>query len=160
MDSTASFVRLWTRHQAEVERYVLTMLPYATAAAEVLQEVSVRLWEKSGFSPREIDLPQVYDAFSPYVYIWLESLGFCPEGEAHRFVMDGNIDSDRPGSLAVVSGGGALGNGRLHGVPQLLECYLQLSGRAEARQRAANTALFSYSAPNFGGSFVLTNDAS
>jgi RNA polymerase sigma-70 factor, ECF subfamily len=46
MDSTASFVRLWTRHQAEVERYVLTMLPYATAAAEVLQDVSVRLWEK------------------------------------------------------------------------------------------------------------------
>lgn len=46
MDSTASFVRLWTRHQAEVERYVLTMLPDATAAAEVLQDVSVRLWEK------------------------------------------------------------------------------------------------------------------
>jgi RNA polymerase sigma-70 factor (ECF subfamily) len=46
MDSTASFVRLWTRHQAEVERYVLTMLPSASAAAEVLQEVSVRLWEK------------------------------------------------------------------------------------------------------------------
>lgn len=46
MDSTASFVRLWTRHQAEVERYVATMLPRATAAAEVLQDVSVRLWEK------------------------------------------------------------------------------------------------------------------
>ena len=121
---------------------------------------AARLWEKSGFSPNEIDLPQVYDAFSPYVYIWLESLGFCPEGEAHRFVMDGNIDSDRPGSLAVVSGGGALGNGRLHGVPQLLECYLQLSGRAGTRQRVANTALFSYSAPNFGGSFVLTNELS
>jgi acetyl-CoA acetyltransferase len=121
---------------------------------------AARLWEKSGFTPGEIDLPQVYDAFSPYVYIWLESLGFCPEGEAHRFVMDGNIDSNRPGSLAVVSGGGALGNGRLHGVPQLLECYLQLAGRAGARQRAANTALFSYSAPNFGGSFVLTGDVS
>jgi RNA polymerase sigma-70 factor (ECF subfamily) len=46
MDSIASFVRLWTRHQAEVERYVLTMLPRADAAAEVLQETSVRLWEK------------------------------------------------------------------------------------------------------------------
>ena len=46
MDSTASFIRFWTRHQAEVERYVLTMLPRAAAAAEVLQEVSVRLWEK------------------------------------------------------------------------------------------------------------------
>ena len=46
MDSTSSYVRFWTRHHAEVERYVLTMLPRAAAAAEVLQEVSVRLWEK------------------------------------------------------------------------------------------------------------------
>jgi RNA polymerase sigma-70 factor, ECF subfamily len=48
MDSTSQFVRLWTRHQAEVGRYVSTMLPRADAvvAAEVLQEVSVRLWEK------------------------------------------------------------------------------------------------------------------
>lgn len=46
MNPISSFVRLWTRHQAEVQRYVLTMLPSAPAAAEVLQEVSVRLWEK------------------------------------------------------------------------------------------------------------------
>ena len=46
MDSTASFVRLWTRHQAEVERYVSMMIPRAGDAAEVLQDVSVRLWEK------------------------------------------------------------------------------------------------------------------
>ena len=63
--------------------------------------------------------------------------------------MDGNIDGDKPGSLAVVSGGGALGNGRLHGEPQLLECYLQLTGRAGNRQRDANTELFSYFAPQF-----------
>ena len=116
-----------------------------------------RLWTKSGFGPSDIDLPQLYDAFSPYVYIWLESLGFCPTGEAHRFVLDGGIDSDRPGSLPVLSGGGSLGNGRLHGLPQMLECYLQLSGRAGERQRDVETAMFSYSAPNFGGSVTFTN---
>ena len=46
MDSTSNFVRLWTCHQAEVERYVATMVPRADAAAEVVQEVSVALWEK------------------------------------------------------------------------------------------------------------------
>ncbi len=121
---------------------------------------AARLWESSGFGPHEIDLPQVYDAFSPFVYIWLEALGYCPQGEAHRFVLDGNIDSDKPGSLAVLSGGGALGHGRLHGLPQLRECYMQLAGRAGERQRAANTALFTYSAPHFGGSAVFTNDPS
>ena len=126
--------------------------------AEAGKAQAARLWEKSGFGPGDIDLPQVYDAFSPYVYLWLEALGYCPTGEAHRFVMDGGIDSDKPGSVPVLSGGGALGNGRLHGLPQLLECYLQLSGRAGERQRQATTGLFTYSAPNFGGSMVFTND--
>lgn len=53
MDSTAHFVLLWTRHQAEVERYVRTMLPTVGATAEVLQNVSVRLWEKWSDYDRE-----------------------------------------------------------------------------------------------------------
>jgi len=75
-------------------------------------------------------------------------------------VRDGGIDSSNPKSIAALSGGGALGSGRLHGVPQLLECYLQLSGRAGERQRAVTNAVFSYSAPYFGGCAVLTNDPS
>lgn len=117
-----------------------------------------RLWTRSGFGANEVDLPLLYDAFSPFVYIWLEALGYCATGEAHRFVLDGGIDSDRPGARPVLSGGGALGNGRLHGVPQLLECYLQLSERAGERQRKATTAMFAYSAPNFGGTVTFTND--
>ena len=46
MDTTSQFLQLWTRHQAEVERYVFMMIPRATDAADVLQEVSVQLWEK------------------------------------------------------------------------------------------------------------------
>ncbi len=46
MDPTADYVRLWTRHQAEVERYVYMMVPRAADAAEVLQDVSVLLWQK------------------------------------------------------------------------------------------------------------------
>ena len=46
MDPTSEFVRLWTRHQGEVERYVFMMVPRAADAAEVVQEVSVKLWEK------------------------------------------------------------------------------------------------------------------
>ena len=127
---------------------------------EAGQGLAKRLWESTGFSPGEIDLPQLYDAFSPFVYIWLEVLGFCPIGEGHRFVADGGIDSDRADALAVLSGGGAIGNGRLHGLPQLLECYLQVAGRAGDRQRKADVGLVSYSAPHFGGSVVFTNDPS
>ncbi|MEY2598486.1 MAG: polymerase sigma factor CnrH [Verrucomicrobiota bacterium] len=57
MNSIPDFVRLWTSHQEEVRRYVFLMVPRSRDAAEVLQEVSVRLWEK---------WPE-YDASRPFV---------------------------------------------------------------------------------------------
>ncbi len=123
------------------------------------RETAQRLWTASGFGPNEVDLPQVYDGFSPFVYLWLEVLGFCPIGEAHRFVQDGRIDSDNPSALPILSGGGALGNGRMHGVPQMLECYLQLSGRAGKRQRTSvTTGLACHSSPHLGGVVAFTNE--
>jgi acetyl-CoA acetyltransferase len=121
------------------------------------RETARRLWGTSGIGPQEVDLPQLYDGFSPFIWFWLEVLGLCPEGEAHRFVQDGGIDSDRVGGLPVLSGGGALGNGRMHGVPQMLECYLQLSGRAGERQRdGVQVGLACHSSPHFGGAVVYT----
>ena len=46
MDPAAEFVRLWTRHQAEVERYLFTLMSRTNDVDGVLQEVSVKLWEK------------------------------------------------------------------------------------------------------------------
>jgi acetyl-CoA acetyltransferase len=121
-------------------------------------ELAERLWAGAGFGPADIDLAQPYDAFSPFVLIWLEALGLCPRGDAHRRIMEGWIDSDDPRSIAAISGGGAIGNGRLHGVPQLIECYLQVAGRAGECQRNVTTAVSSYSAPHFGGgAIVYTN---
>jgi len=121
-------------------------------------ETTRRLWEHSGLRPADVDLPQVYDGFSPFVWFWLEALGFCPVGEAHAFVTGGGIDSDSPTGLPALSGGGALGNGRMHGVPQMLECYLQLSGRAGDRQLPSRTlGLACHSSPHFGGAVLYTN---
>ncbi|MFI2336514.1 thiolase family protein [Nocardia rhamnosiphila] len=121
--------------------------------------VARRLWESTGLRPAAVDLPQLYDGFSPFVYFWLEALGFCAPGEAHSFVRDGGIDSDVSGRLPVLSGGGALGNGRMHGVPQMLECYLQLAGRAGERRRdGVSVALACHSAPHYGGAVAYTTE--
>lgn len=118
-----------------------------------------RLWARSGVRAEEVDLPQVYDGFSLFVWLWLETLGLCPTGEAARFVADGGIDSDRPGAVPALSGGGALGTGRLHGMPQMLECYLQLAGRAGPRQRpGARVGVACHSSPHFGGAVVYTSE--
>ena len=101
----------------------------------------------------------MYDGFSPFVYLWMESLSLCPLGEAHHVALDGGIDSDQAGTLPVLSGGGALGNGRLHGVPQMLECYLQLSRRAGERQRdVASVGLACHSSPHYGGAVAYSSE--
>lgn len=111
------------------------------------------LWENTGLGPADVDVPQVYDGFTPFVYFWLESLGFCKRGEAHEYVLD---PSASPG-LPFRTGGGAAGNGRMHGVPQLVEAYLQLAGRAGDRQLdRAEVAIACQASPNMGGVVALT----
>jgi acetyl-CoA acetyltransferase len=118
-------------------------------------EVLKNLWESSGLTLDDVDVPQLYDGFSPFIYFWLEALGYCPRGEAHRYVQDGGI---RTGvGKPFLSGGGALGNGRMHGMPQTLECYLQLSRRAGDRQlERAEVGLSCQATPNFGGAVLYS----
>ena len=45
----------------------------------------------------------------------------------------------------------------MHGVPQMLECYLQLSRRAGGRQRErAEIGVACHSSPHFGGAVVYS----
>jgi acetyl-CoA acetyltransferase len=119
-----------------------------------------RLWDRIGLGIADIDLPQVYDGFSPLVYFWLELLGLAPVGEAHRLVADGGIDSDDRAAVPALASGGSLGNGRMHGVPQMLECYLQLAGRAGVRQRnGLTTAIACQGIPHAGGIVAYSNEA-
>lgn len=124
---------------------------------EVGRQSSDILWENAGLSAADVDVPQVYDGFSPLAYWWLECLGFCPEGEAHTFIQGGKIDVK--GKFPLLSGGGSLGGGRVHGVAQMRECYLQLSGRAGARQLAStNVGVACHAFPDNGGVVVYTAD--
>lgn len=110
-------------------------------------DLARRLWGDSGWRPDDCDIVQLYDGFTPLVWLWLEVLGFCPQGEAWQFIQDGKIASD--GKFPLNSGGGNQGWGRLHGVPHVLECYLQLSHRAGERQiERAETAVSTYATPS------------
>lgn len=110
------------------------------------RDLAARLWKNSGWRTDDVQVVQLYDGFLPLVWFWLEVLGFCPEGEAWRFIQDGRIAADGPFPLN--SGGGNQGWGRVHGVPHVLECYLQLAGRAGERQTpGASRALSTYATP-------------
>jgi acetyl-CoA acetyltransferase len=128
-----------------LEPGTLWSLEHCQAAGE---QAAADLWQRSGLTHADIDLPQLYDGFSPLTYLWLEALGYCGRGEAHLFLRE---QSERGDLGRFFSGGGSLGNGRMHGAAQMLECYLQLSRRAGERQRDARTALACFSHPHSGG---------
>lgn len=90
--------------------------------------VAKALWKNTGLGPEGMDFANVYDSFSFFVYVWLEAYGLCKAGEAHQFIQNGRIE--RNGEFPLNPSGGAIGMGRLHGMPQLLEAVLQLQGRA------------------------------
>ena len=47
---------------------------------------SARLtWERSGFTPKDVDVAQIYDGFSASVIYGLESYGFCQGGRSPGF---------------------------------------------------------------------------
>jgi acetyl-CoA acetyltransferase len=90
------------------------------------------IFERAGVAREDIGVCQLYDGYSPMAYEWLERLGWCDPHTAWKFVADGHTAPG--GSLPVNTFGGALGEGRLHGMGHLREGIVQVMGTAGARQ--------------------------
>ena len=87
----------------------------------------------AGLKPQDIDVVQVYDAFTLTTLLFLEDLGFCPKGEGGRFVGDGAIAPG--GRLPVNTNGGGLSycHPGMYGLFVLMEAVRQLRGECGAR---------------------------
>jgi acetyl-CoA acetyltransferase len=108
----------------------------------------------AGISPSDIDVAQLYDGYSPMVWLWLEKLGFCGVGEAHRRAAGGWLRAG--GELPLNTFGGALGEGRLHGMGHLREAVLQAMHRCGDRQiPAARHSLVQIGIPEQSWIFIF-----
>jgi acetyl-CoA acetyltransferase len=122
--------------------------------AESGLRLGARLWADARLSPSDVDQANLYDGFSFYVPLWAEWLGFCKEGEGLDYLADDS--SDR---VPVNTNGGALGRGRLHGTPQLIEAVRQLQGRAMHQVDGARVTVAQAGDPSHGAAaVVLTNE--
>ncbi len=85
------------------------------------------LWRVTGVKPQDIDVCQLYDAFSILIPAQLEEYGFCEEGEGGPFCEGGDrirVDGEIPLNTA----GGLLSEGYIHGMNLITEAVRQVRG--------------------------------
>lgn len=103
-----------------------------TAAAQAAPEA----FAMAGVKPSDIDVVELYDAFTINTILFLEDMGFCKKGEGGAFVSGGNIAPG--GSLPVNTNGGGLScvHPGMYGIFLMIEAVQQLRGECGERQIA------------------------
>jgi len=93
-----------------------------------------RAYAQAGVLPKDIDVVELYDAFTINTILFLEDLGFCAKGEGGAFVSGGRIAPG--GALPVNTNGGGLScvHPGMYGLFTVVEATQQLMGMAGDRQ--------------------------
>jgi len=93
-----------------------------------------RAYEMAGMKAADIDVVELYDAFTINTILFLEDLGFCKKGEGGAFVANGGIAPG--GHLPVNTNGGGLScvHPGMYGMFITIEAVRQLRGEAGERQ--------------------------
>jgi acetyl-CoA acetyltransferase len=100
-----------------------------------------RAFEMAGLKPADVDVLQLYDAFTITPILFLEDLGFCAKGEGGPFVSGGRIAPG--GELPLNTNGGGLSyqHPGMYGLLAIVEAARQLRGESTGQVDGAHVAL-------------------
>jgi acetyl-CoA acetyltransferase len=113
--------------------------------------IAPELWANTGLSPTDIDVCQIYDAFTPQIPLTFQEYGFCGPGEEFDYIRSGEAP------LYNTSGGG-LSEAYTHGLNTILEGVRQIRGTSTTQVDDARTCLVTAGNVVPTGSFVLAKD--
>lgn len=115
-----------------ISHQAISSMPDLTVTGAV--HSGAQAYAMAGLRAPDIDVVQVYDAFTLTTLLFLEDLGFCAKGEGGAFVAGGAIAPG--GRLPVNTSGGGLSYGHpgMFGIFVLIEAVRQLRGDCGARQ--------------------------
>jgi acetyl-CoA acetyltransferase len=102
---------------------------------DMARDAANKVYEAAGIGPGDLDVVELHDCFAHNELITYEGLGLCGEGQAARFIDDG--DNTYGGKIVTNPSGGLLSKGHPLGATGLAQCYeltRQLRGTAEATQ--------------------------
>jgi len=120
-----------------------------------------RLYTAAGVGPEDVDVAELYDAFTPLVPLQLEAYRLCEPGEASGLIADGVTRLG--GRLPVNTHGGHLSEGYVHGLNHVVEAVSQLRGECGERQVAGAEVALTTAQPGINsgltGAAILTRAA-
>ncbi|MGI8663684.1 MAG: thiolase C-terminal domain-containing protein [Acidimicrobiales bacterium] len=98
-----------------------------------------RLWANSEITAADVDVAQLYDAFSPLVPLSLEGYGFVGRGEGLAFCAEGNLRLG--GRLPTNTSGGGMSEAYVHGFNLIVEGARQMRGGSHSQVPDARVCL-------------------
>ncbi len=123
---------------------------------DMARRAAAQVYEEACIGPNDIHVAELHDCFTANELIAYEALGFAPEGEAEKFVLDG--ENTFGGRVVTNPSGGLLSKGHPLGATGLAQCAeltWQLRGAGGTRQvEGARTAL--QHNVGLGGACVVT----
>ncbi|MCU0684259.1 MAG: lipid-transfer protein [Polyangiaceae bacterium] len=123
---------------------------------DMAREGAKKVYEQAGIGPEDVDVVELHDCFTANELLTYEALGLCKEGEAEKFIWDG--DNTYGGKFVTNPSGGLLSKGHPLGATGLAQCtelVWHLRGQAEQRQvKGAKVAL--QHNLGLGGACVIT----
>ena len=124
-------VHLLGAGEAHSHRHISEMPDLTTTSAVASGQ---RAFAEAGLTPADVDLVELYDAFTITPILFLEDLGFCAKGEGGDFVSGGRIAPG--GALPIDTNGGGLSycHPGMYGLLLLVEAVRQLRGECGERQ--------------------------
>ena len=97
------------------------------------------LYRLSDIGAADIDVAQIYDAFTPLVLFSLEAYGFCGSGEAAGYIDDKGLGMNSP--MPINTAGGGLSEAYIHGFNLITEGVRQMRGSARNQVTNASSCL-------------------
>ncbi|MCA1390793.1 lipid-transfer protein [Bradyrhizobium sp. BRP20] len=123
---------------------------------DMAKEAAGRVYESAGIGPADLDVVELHDCFAHNELITYEALGLCGEGEAGKFINDG--DNTYGGRIVTNPSGGLLSKGHPLGATGLAQCYeltRQLRGTAGSTQVEGAKVALQHNL-GLGGACVVT----
>jgi acetyl-CoA acetyltransferase len=124
--------------------------------ADMTRRAAKQVYEASGVGPDDVRVVELHDCFAHNEIITYEGLGLCAEGDAAKFIADG--DNTYGGRVVTNPSGGLLSKGHPLGATGLAQCFElvhQLRGTAGPRQVAGARHALQHNL-GLGGACVVT----